>query len=269
MEQFQQKLLELMSHTVDYLPRLAMAIVVLLIGLWLIRIVMKGVRRAMSVKEFEPTVQRFLASLLDVILKIVLLLSVASMLGIETTSFLAILGSAGLAIGLALQGGLANFAGGVLLLIFKPFRVGDLIEAQGIYGEVQEISIFVTKILTPHNKTVIIPNGPLANGIITNVSAKGNVRIDLNVNVAGDADLNKAKEVILRAIKATSGVLADPAPSVHISELGDGYTKLTFMPYAEPAAYWDVYFACYENVRKAMIAEGINSPIPHRVIIQK
>lgn len=269
MEKFEQKLTELLRYTVDYLPKLVLAIFVLLMGLSLINIVMKVVSRGMSAKEFEPTVQRFLTSLVDVILKIVLLLSVASMLGIETTSFLAILGSAGLAIGLALQGGLANFAGGVLLLIFKPFKVGDLIEAQGIYGEVQEISIFVTKMLTPHNKTVIIPNGPLANGIITNVSAKGNVRIDLNVNVAGDADLNKAKEVILAAIKSTPGVLAEPLPSVHISELGDGYTKLTFMPYAEPAAYWDVYFACYEYVRKAMIAEGIDSPIPHRVIIQK
>lgn len=269
MEQFKLKMTEFVGHLYEYLPRLATAIVVLLIGLWVIKIVMSGVSRAMSAKEFEPTIQRFLTSLVDVILKVVLMLSVASMLGIETTSFLAILGSAGLAIGLALQGGLANFAGGVLLLIFKPFKVGDLIDAQGIFGEVQEISIFVTKVLTPHNKTVIIPNGPLANGIITNVSAKGNIRIDLNVNVSGDTDLNKAREVIMRAIKATPGVLAEPAPSVNVSELGDGYTKFTFMPYSLPTQYWDVYFACYENVRKAMMAEGINSPIPHRVIIQK
>ncbi|MFN0204136.1 MAG: mechanosensitive ion channel family protein [Bacteroidia bacterium] len=266
---FTKKFTELSDAAINHLPQLFLALLTLFIGLWIIRMVLGAVNKLMRSREFEPTVQRFLVSLLDVILKMMLILSVASMLGIQTTSFLAILTSASLAIGLALQGGLANFAGGVLLLIFKPFKVGDLIDAQGFFGEVQEISIFVTKILTPDNKTVIIPNGPLANGNICNVSEKGNLRIDLKVCVPNGTDIEKARTVILDALKNTPHVLAEPAPSVNVLELNNGFITLAFRPYSTPAAYWDAYFLSNENVRKALDNAGINSPIPVEIRINQ
>ncbi len=269
MEQYQKKLDELVSNLILFAPRLVTALLVLIVGLWVIGRLTKWIRRGMSIKEYDPTIQRFLSGLIDIMMKAMLIISVASMLGIETTSFLAILTSAGLAIGLALQGGLSNFAGGVLLLIFKPFKVGDRIEAQGINGRVQEISIFTTTVITATNKTVIIPNGALANGIITNETVKGSVRVDLKVNIPRDADIDLAKKVILQAMKDTPKVLTEPAPSVGVSVLADGLTTFDLMPYSEEQNFWDVYYGVLENVRKAMIANNIPSPIPVQIEIHK
>ena len=269
MEQLQKKLEELVGNLILFTPKLILALLVLVIGLWIINRLGKWIKHIMTAKEYDPTIQRFLAGLADLLMKAMLIISVASMLGIETTSFLAILTSAGLAVGLALQGGLSNFAGGVLLLIFKPFKLGDKIEAQGVIGRVREISIFTTRILTANNKTVIIPNGPLANGIITNETTKGSIRIDLKVNIPRDADINKAKAVILAAMKKTPKVLTDPAPEIGVSLLADGYTTFDVMPYSKEQDYWDVYYGVYENIRKEMIAENIPSPIPVQIEIHK
>lgn len=269
MELIQKRIDELSGNLILFAPRLITALLVLLVGLWIVGRMTKWIRKVMAIREYDPTIQRFLSGLIDMLLRVMLILSVASMLGLETTSFLAILTSAGLAIGLALQGGLSNFAGGVLLLIFKPFKVGDKIESQGINGRVQEISIFTTTVITATNKMVIIPNGPLANGIITNETAKGSVRVDLKVNIPRDTDIDKAKAVILEAIKKTPKVLQDPAASIGVSVLADGFTTLDLMPYTEEGNYWDVYYGVYENVRKAMIANDIPSPIPAQIEIHR
>lgn len=264
-----KKLDELGKAAVLYAPKILLAIITLIIGLWIVKLIVGFVSKGMKIKEFDPTIQRFLVSLVDVILKVMLILSVASTLGFETTSFLAILTSASLAIGLALQGGLANFAGGVLILIFKPFKVGDKITAQGFTGDVSEISIFVTKLLTSDKKTIIIPNGPLANGNIVNLTVHGKLRMDLLVNVGGNENLGKVREVIVKALLNTKGVLAEPAPVVGVTELGDGFTKLVAMPYCLPQDFADVFIAAQESMRNAMNAAGIEQPIPHQVQIQK
>ena len=175
--------------------------------------------------------------------------------GIETTSFAAILAAAGLAIGLALQGSLGNFAGGVLLMIFKPIKIGDLIEAQGELGVVKEIEIFTTKLLTPTNKEVIIPNGALSNGNIVNYSTEGKLRVDLTFGVGYDSDIKQTKDVLMTVLTSNAKILNDPAPTVR--------------PWCTVADYWDVYFETHENVKNALDAAGIEIPYPHAVEIQK
>jgi small conductance mechanosensitive channel len=186
------------------------------------------------------------------------------MVGIQTTSFVAVLGAAGLAIGLALQGSLSNFAGGVLILIFRPYRVGDLIQAQGELGVVQEIQIFTTILLNPQNRRVIIPNGSIANGNIVNLSAEDSVRVDTTVGISYDADMKQAREVLMAAIIKIDGVLSDPAPTVAVSELGDSSVNLVVRPYCQPTDYWKVHFAVVEASKNALDAAGISIPFPQR-----
>tara|TARA_R110002049_G_C9097619_1_gene556757 strand:+ start:99 stop:689 length:591 start_codon:yes stop_codon:yes gene_type:complete len=189
--------------------------------------------------------------------------------GIETTSFAAILAAAGLAIGLALQGSLGNFAGGVLLMIFKPIKIGDLIEAQGELGVVKEIEIFTTKLLTPTNKEVIIPNGALSNGNIVNYSTEGKLRVDLTFGVGYDSDIKQTKDVLMTVLTSNAKILNDPAPTVNVSELADSSVNFAVRPWCTVADYWDVYFETHENVKNALDAAGIEIPYPHAVEIQK
>ena len=181
-------------------PRVLMVIVLLVVGLWIIKRIESGLRKIMTRRNLDPSLIPFVVTMLDISLKVLLIISLAGVLGFPTTSFVAILGAAGLAVGLALQGTLANFAGGVLILIFKPFRVGDLIEAQGEKGNVKEIQIFVTIINTPENKTVIIPNGAISNGNITNYTVEGVIRVDMTFGVSYDSDIKKTKEVLLKTV---------------------------------------------------------------------
>ena len=248
---------------------IGVAILIIVVGLFIINKLVKGAQGAMERSKMDETLKRFLGNMLGVVLKILLFISVAQTLGFETTSFAALLGAAGLAVGMALQGSLSNFAGGVMTMIFKPFKVGDLTDAQGHFGEVKEIGIFVTKILTQENKTVIIPNGPLSNGIITNVTEKGYLRVDLTVAVANNVDINHARQVILEAMRNTPKVLKDPAPVVFVSELAPDMVKLAVRPHAKPEEYWDVYFGVLENVRKALNTNNIEGPTPTRIIINK
>jgi len=184
--------------------------------------------------------------------------------GVETTSFAAILAAAGLAIGMALQGSLANFAGGVLIMIFKPFKIGDLIEGQGIVGVVKEIEIFTTKLSTPDNKEAIIPNGTLSNGNIINFTSQGTLRVDLNIGIGYGDDIKKAKEVIMKTLTDNPKVLKDPAPTVAVSELGDNAINLVVRPFATVTDYWDVYFEALEDSKNALDAAGVSIPYPQR-----
>jgi len=205
----------------EYGIKIIGAIVIWIIGSWIIKKLTNGLKKVMAKRDYDESLQKFLMNLIGWILKILLILAILAKLGVETTSFAAILAAAGLAIGMALQGSLANFAGGVLMMIFKPIKIGDLIEAQGELGVVKEIEIFTTKIVTPTNKEVIIPNGALSNGNITNYSTEGKLRVDLTVGVGYDEDIKKTKDVLMSVLNSDPKVLKDPAPSVNVSELAD------------------------------------------------
>ncbi len=245
-----------------YLPRLALAIVVLVIGMWIIGIITKGLGKVLTRRQIDVSLQSFLKSLLSITLKIMLLISVASMVGIQTTSFVAIVGAAGLAIGLALQGTLANFAGGVLILLFRPYKVGDLIQAQGHLGHVKEIQMFVTIITTLDSKTTIIPNGAISNGDITNFTTAGKIRVDLVFGISYGSDIKAARNALMNVMTSHPKVMKDPAPFVGVLELADSSVNLAVRPFCDPAVYWDVYFDVYEQGKEALDAAGVTIPFP-------
>ena len=249
---------------VEYTPKFVLALVVLLVGLWIINRVVGLVSRVMQSRRVDPTLGPFISSLASWTLKAVLLISVASMVGIETTSFVAVLGAAGLAVGLALQGTLQNFAGGAMLLLFRPYEVGHLVEAQGHLGVVKEIQIFTTHLVTVDNKLAIIPNGSISNGNIINYTAEKKLRVDLVVGVAYDADLKAAKAVLQEILSKHDKVLSDPAPFVGVLELADSSVNLAVRPYARPEHYWDVYFDIQEQAKLALDAANITIPFPQR-----
>lgn len=253
----------------DYGPKLIGAILIYLVGSWVIKKVMGALRKVMSKSKYDESLQRFLLNLVSWALKILLILVVVGKLGVETTSFAAIIAAAGLAVGLALQGSLSNFAGGVLIMIFKPYRIGDLIEAQGALGVVKEIEIFTTKLVSPENKLVIVPNGAMANGNIVNYTAEGKIRVDTVIGVAYEEDIKQVKEVLLGVLTAQDKVLQDPAPSVNVLELADSSVNFAVRPFCKPEHYWDVYFATYEGCKLALDAAGIEIPYPHEVEVKK
>jgi small conductance mechanosensitive channel len=254
---------------VDFGPKLLAAIAIWIIGSWIIKIVLKSIKKVLNKGDYDESLKKFLLNLVNWVLKIVLIVVVLGTVGVETTSFAAILAAAGLAIGLALQGSLGNFAGGVLLMIFKPIKIGDLIEAQGELGVVKEIEIFTTKLVTPTNKEVIIPNGALSNGNIVNYSTEGKLRVDLTFGVGYDSDIKQTKEVLLKVLSSNPKVLQDPAPTVNVSELADSSVNFAVRPWCTVADYWDVYFETHENVKIELDKAGIEIPYPHAVEIQK
>lgn len=245
-------------------PKILLAILVLIIGLRLIKFAVKLLNKTFEARNIDVTLRPFISNLINWILKVLLIVTVADMIGIENTSFVAIIGAAGLAVGFALQGTLANFAGGVLILIFKPFKVGDLIEGQGHLGVVEEIEIFVTKILTPDNRLVIIPNGALSNGSLKNLTAKDSVRVDLTIGIAYDEDVKLARTLLVEVMKNHDKVLAEPAPFVGVAELADSAINLAVRPWCNPADYWDVYFDILEGSKDALDKAGITIPFPQR-----
>lgn len=252
------------AQLMNYAPKVAAALLTLIVGLWLAGVLTRLARRTMVKRGVDGTLIPFLSSLISWGFKALVFISVASTLGVQTTSFIAILGAAGLAVGLALQGSLSNFAGGVLLLIFRPYKVGDVIEAQGEIGSVREIQIFTTTLINGQNRRIIIPNGALSNGTIRNYTAEDHVRVDMVVGIGYEADIDKAKSVLQGMIQSIPGVLEDPAPVVAVTELGDSSVNLVVRPYAKPADYWDVYFAATEAAKKALDAAGISIPFPQR-----
>jgi small conductance mechanosensitive channel len=249
----------------EYGSRVLLAVITLAIGWWLINKVTQKLGGLLALRNADLALQGFISSLANIILKVLLIVSVASMIGVETTSFVAAIGAAGLAIGLALQGSLANFAGGVLILLFRPFRIGDWIEAQGTSGTVDSIQIFHTVLRTGDNKTVIIPNGSLSNGLITNTNRQPTRKVVFDVGVDYEADLQKAREVLLELAKDPR-VLADPAPAAVISTLGDSSITVSLRVWTKTADYWDVMFMFNELARDRLKAAGIDIPFPQRVI---
>lgn len=248
---------------IQYGPKLLLALLTLIIGMFIINKFVKFMKRTMTKREVDPSLVPFAASLANVVFKAMLLISVASMLGIQTTSFVAILGAAGLAVGLALQGSLANFAGGVLILLFKPFKVGDVIDAQGFLGSVTGIQIFNTILNTPDNKKIIIPNGALSSGPITNFSAEDLRRVDFVFGIGYGDDLKKAKETLAKIVAAESRILNEPAePFIAVKELGDSSVNFVVRVWAKSADYWGIYFDMQESVKLTFDKEGISIPFP-------
>ncbi len=262
MNQFQSYSDKAVFLVEKYGPPLLFALALLLFGWWAIKLIVRAARRGLERSKIDISLQRFLLSMIDASLKILLLISVASMLGIATTSFVAIIGAAGLAVGLALQGSLANFAGGVLILLFKPFKVGDVIEAQGQVGKVHSIQVFHTVLKTADNRTIIIPNGALSNGSITNYSTEPTRRVEMVFGIGYEDDLRKAKTVLQRLISEDSRILSEPEPQVVLKELADSSVNLAVRVWCNSADYWGIFFDFQEKVKLSFDAEGISIPYP-------
>lgn len=246
--------------------KLIVVILILVIGFWLIRKIMKGIGRVMENKKIDPTLQPFLIALTGFLLKAILFLTAAGIVGIPVMAFGAVLGAMGLAIAMAMQGSLGNFAAGVLLLIFRPFKKDDLIEAQGELGFVKELSVFVTVIETFQNKTVIIPNGPLLGGNIKNYSSIGNVRADIPFAIRYGADVDQAIAIVNDILKNSPIVLQDPAPSVYVTELTNNNIELTALPFTTVSDYWDVYWGLRKDIVTKLGAAGFEAPFEQRVV---
>lgn len=242
---------------IEYSPNLISAFLILFIGLYAIRIINRLIRKIMIKRELDPTLTKFLADILLWVLRVLLFVTFISKLGIETSSFVAILGAMGLAVGLSLQGSLSNFAGGMLIILFKPFKVGHTIEGQGIFGTVSEIQIFVTKLITPNNQTVFIPNGVLSNGTITNYSLEKFRRADLTFAISYDSDIKKAKDLILSILDKNPKVLQTPEPEVFVKNLTDSAIELAVRPWANSADFGTVFTETLENCKTAFDAAGI------------
>ena len=259
-----------LSNAIDYLTEFAMtyglrllgAIIVLIIGWKIIGAIRRSLNRTMEKREMEPSLKSFLSSVLIILLRVMLIITVLSMLGVAMTSFIAILGAFGLAIGLALSGALQNFAGGVMILLFKPFRVGDFIDAQGYMGTVSEIQIVNTILKTPDNKTVIIPNGGLATGTMVNFSTEPQRRVDWTFGIAYGDDAEKAKVVIMALILADQRILTDPEPFIAVGELADSSVNFTVRAWVNAADYWGVFFDMNQSVYQTFPQKGLNIPFP-------
>lgn len=255
---------ELTKNVIQFGPKLISAIVILVFGLWIVKFLTAGLRRGLEKSETDATLRTFLISLLTVLLKVMVYIAALGTLGIEMTSFIAILGAAGLAVGLALSGTLQNFAGGVMILFFKPFKVGHFIDAQGHMGTVKEIQIFVTVLNTPDNKVIIIPNGPLATGSLTNFSLMQTRRVDWTFGIGYGDDIDKAYDVIKGLIDQDERILQDPAPFMALKELGDSSVDIVVRVWVNAPDFWAVFFNMNEQVYKAFAKEGLTIPFPQR-----
>ena len=249
---------------IEYGAKILGAVIVLIVGFWLAKLIKKGMTKIMEKRGVDATLISFVASLLHVALKIFVIVAALEKLNIKTTSFIAILGAAGLAIGLALQGSLANFAAGVLMIIFKPFKVGDVIDAAGSVGSVIEIGIFTTIMKSPDNKKMIVPNAAVTGGTITNINTFGTRRVDLIAGIGYSDDIDKAKVVLEGIIAADARILKDPAATIAVVELADSSVNFVVRPWVASADYWGVYFDTTEAIKKRFDEEGISIPFPQR-----
>ncbi len=257
MEQFNKYVEELTSMVVQYAPKLVLALLVLFVGLSIINRISAWMSRAMQKSGVGDDIRPFLASMLSFLLKVLLIFSVAGIVGIETTSFVAMLAAAGFAIGIALQGSLSNFAAGILILIFRPYKVGDLIGVESQTGHVKEIQMLNTIMLALDNRTIIIPNAMAISGIITNLSAQQYLRVDLQIAIPYEESFELVREIILDALKGTPKVLDTPAPFVGIEDFDSHSVTVAMRPYASTEDYWDVYFEAHRRVKRALSENGI------------
>ena len=249
---------------IDFLPALISSFLILFFGWWVIKIIVGYVKRVFKKTDYDPTLENFISSLLNYGLKILLFIVVISQLGVETTSLIAVVGAAGLAIGLALQGSLSNFAGGVLIISLKPFRVGDFIEAQGVSGTVKETSLFYTKLNTFGNQLAIIPNGQLTNNNIINYTEEGKRKDAITLGISYGSDIKLARDVLMKLMEEQEGIMKDPAPEVVVTELGDSAVNLSLRFWALNDDFWNCHWFTIEEAKTRLETAGIGIPFPQR-----
>ncbi|WP_339345030.1 mechanosensitive ion channel domain-containing protein [uncultured Alcanivorax sp.] len=266
MEQIQPYLDKAIELSMAYLPKVVLAVVTLVVGFWIIKRVIKGMNRVLGHKSVDDTLQKFMTSFIDVLLKILLLVAVAGMVGVETTSFIAMLGAIGLAVGLALQGSLGNFAGGVLILFFKPYRLGDIIEAQGYTGRVWDIQIFNTILITYDNQRIVIPNGLMSNGCIKNIFVEPQRRVDIEFGISYGDSIEQARAAIQSVIDNDDRILSGEQfdPNIFVSAHADSSINMLTRVWVNSEDYWPVYFGLFEQVKYAFDKAGITIPFPQR-----
>jgi len=244
-------------------------IVALIIGLWIVKMIMKAITKAFDRSSVDSTLKPFLVTLVGFLLKVMLFISIAGIVGIPTATFAALLAAVGLAIGGAFNGSLGHMAAGVMLLVFRPFKVGDLIETDGKLGFVKEISVFVTILETFQNKTEIIPNGAITAGTITNLTTIGNLRVDMPFGIQYGADIKKAQQIVMDVMNSDDKVLKDPAPRVAVNNLGANGVELLALPYATCEDYWDVYWDTRQRIVEALGDASYDAPLPQRIVTMK
>lgn len=258
------------QKTIEFAPKVILAILTVIIGFWIIRIVVRGIEKALSLRKMDASLRHFLESIVSVLLKVLVLLAAVSMIGVETTSFVAILAAAGFAIGLAMQGSLSNFAGGVMILLFKPFKIGDFVTIDGESGTVHKIEILATVLKTPQNVTIFVPNGPAFAGNITNYSTEENRRLDMTFGIGYDDDIKKAKEILTKLFTSDKRVLKEPAEvAVLVAELADSSVNFSVRAWVKSSDYWGVHFDMMEQVKLEFDKEGISIPYPQMDVHQK
>ncbi len=248
----------------DFGIKVATALAIFLIGKFLIKLLVNGVGKLMQKQGVDKTLQTFICNLVRISLLAVVVIASIGALGVETTSFIAVFGAAGLAVGLALQGSLSNFASGVLIVLFRPYRVGDFVEAAGIAGSVEEVQILTTVLKTGDNKQIIVPNSQIMDSIITNYSANDTRRVDMVVGVSYDDDLDKVRKTLEDLIAAEDRILAEPAPMIAVSALADSSVNFVVRPWVNSADYWGVMFDMTEAIKKRFDQDGISFPFPQR-----
>jgi small conductance mechanosensitive channel len=249
---------------VEFAINLVTAIAIFYFGRMVVGLLMRGLKKMMQAQDVDVTLQTFVGNLVRMVLLIFVIIAAISALGIQTTSFIAILGAAGLAIGLALQGSLSNFASGVLIVLFRPYKVGDFVEAAGISGVVEEVQILTTVLKTGDNKKVIVPNGQIMDSVITNYSANERRRVDMVVGVSYDDDLDKVRSTLEQLVAADDRILDDPACTIAVSALADSSVNFVVRPWVKSADYWGVMFDLTEAIKKRFDKEGISFPFPQQ-----
>ena len=252
------------TQGVDFGINLLIALAIFYFGKMVISLVVRGLRKIMRRQEVDKTLETFVCNLVRIVLLVVVIIAAIGQLGIETTSFIAIFGAAGLAVGLALQGSLSNFAAGVLIVLFRPYRVGDFVEAAGISGVVEQVQILTTVLKTGDNKQIIVPNGQIMDSIITNYSANDTRRVDMVVGVSYDDNLDKVRSTIEELVSAEDRILDEPAPKIAVSELADSSVNFVVRPWVKTADYWGVMFDLTEAIKKRFDQEGISFPFPQQ-----
>lgn len=254
----------LQAYVIPWTIRVIVALAIFIIGRWVAKWIVNTSQRVMEKTGMDQMLANFLRNILYVLLLAVVVIAALDHLGVQTTSLLAVLGAAGLAVGLALQGSLSNFAAGVMIIVFRPFKVGDFIEAAGTAGVVEEVRIFNTVLRTPDNREIIVPNGQIYDGTIVNVSARDTRRIDLVFGIGYEDDLRKAKQLIEAELGKDERILADPAPAVAVGELADSSVNINVRPWVKSGDYWAVRSDLLENIKAAFDANGISIPFPQR-----
>lgn len=261
---FEKLIPQIQEWLAFYGLRIIAAIAIFVIGRWVAKGLRSTLKRVMTKNKVDHTLISFVCSIIYTVLIVFVVIAALNQLGIQTTSLVAILGAAGLAIGLALQGSLSNFAAGVLMIIFRPFKAGDYIEGGGVSGTVEEVQLFTTFLATPDNKTIIVPNGKIMDDNIINYSTKCTRRIDLTVGVGYADDLDRARMVMQKVMDAETRILTDPPPMIVVKELADSSVNFSIRPWVMSGDYWGVYFDLVENIKKSFDREGISIPFPQR-----